>query len=178
MGELEQYKSEFLKAYDEYADQIFRFCYFRVSDRDVAEDLVQETFLRTWHYGIKGNEIKDVRAFLYQAARNLIIDYYRKSKSDSLDSLLEEGAQFEHIESSESPDLSTDHEYTLEKITDVIKELKDIHKEVLILRYIEGYGPKEIAKMLQLTENTISVRLHRAVNELREKLDNKNEHDA
>ncbi|PIR38353.1 MAG: hypothetical protein COV34_01975 [Candidatus Zambryskibacteria bacterium CG10_big_fil_rev_8_21_14_0_10_42_12] len=177
MDQYKQYKHDFLSAYDEYADPIFRFCYYRVSDRDVAHDLVQEVFMRTWKYGIQGNEIKDIRAFLYQTARNLIIDYYRKAKVDSLDQLSDDGMQFDDSAFIDPQDIVIDATYTLEKVKRVIMDLKDIHKEVIILRYIEGYGPKDIAHMLNQTENVISVRLHRGMQELKEKLDHIQNHD-
>ena len=47
-------EEEFLRAYEEFADAIFRHCYFRISDREVAKDLTQETFTRTWKYIVDG----------------------------------------------------------------------------------------------------------------------------
>ena len=82
-------EQKFLKAYDEYSDAIFRHCYFRVSDREKAKDLTQDTFTKTWEYVLKNGEVTDLRAFLYKVANNLIIDTYRKKKEDSLDDMME-----------------------------------------------------------------------------------------
>src|SRR5690349_19793406 len=62
--------NQFLQAYDEFADPIFRHCYFRVFRRDRAKELVQETFLRAWEYQLQGKPIENIRAFLYRIANN------------------------------------------------------------------------------------------------------------
>src|SRR3989344_6415935 len=82
-------ETQFLEAYDKYADAIFRYCYYRVFDRDKANDYVQEAYCRTWKYLMQGNQIENIRAFLYRTANNIIIDESRKKKSFSLDQIME-----------------------------------------------------------------------------------------
>ena len=74
----------FFEAYEAYADAIFRHCYFRLNDRELAKDMMQEAFTRTWEYVQNGNNPTNIRAFIYRVASNLIIDHYRKKKSYSL----------------------------------------------------------------------------------------------
>ena len=69
------HKQLFLKAYEEYADSIYRHCVVRVSDSERAMELMQETFLRALESLQQGTSIKNMRAFLYKIANNLIIDY-------------------------------------------------------------------------------------------------------
>ncbi|MBI5466917.1 MAG: RNA polymerase subunit sigma-70, partial [Candidatus Kerfeldbacteria bacterium] len=57
---------EFLRHYEQFADAIFRHCYYRVFDAEQAHDLVQETFLRTWQYLVSGHQIDRIRPFLYR----------------------------------------------------------------------------------------------------------------
>ena len=71
-------EQEFSALYHQHADAIYRHCYFRVHNKDLAEDLTQETFIKTWKYIIEGKEIKNMKAFLYRVALNLIIDHSRK----------------------------------------------------------------------------------------------------
>ena len=52
-------EKEFLDAYQQYADAIYRHCFFRVYNRDLAQDLTQETFIKTWKYISEGKEIKN-----------------------------------------------------------------------------------------------------------------------
>lgn len=176
MDELKQYKNDFLSAYDLYADSIYRFCYFRISNKELAEDMVQEVFMRTWKYGTEGHEIKDVRAFLYQTARNMIIDHYRKShtKMASLDTLSEEGVEFENGVEVDAQDVLVDKTYTFDKIKTDIQKLKDLHKEVVVLRYVEGLSVAEIAEILGQSENVVSVRIYRAIKELQGLVQDKN----
>jgi len=62
------------------SDAIFRFCLVRVSDREQAMDITEETFLRLWKSLLDGKEILNNKAFLFTLARHLIIDWYRKKK--------------------------------------------------------------------------------------------------
>src|ERR1043165_1036473 len=82
-------EKEFLDAYKQHADAIFRHCYFRVYNKDLAEDLTQDTFIKTWKYISEGKEIKNIKAFLYKVAVNLIIDHSRKKTALVLDDLKE-----------------------------------------------------------------------------------------
>src|SRR3989338_4735544 len=87
-------QDEFLQAYEAYNDAIFRYCYFRVYDRERARELSQETFMKAWEYLSRtGKKIENLRAFLYKIATNLIIDNSRQKgkKTVSLDQLHEEG---------------------------------------------------------------------------------------
>ena len=81
----------FGEIYQTHLDAIFRHCYFRVSDRDQAQDLAQATFIKTWEYLRKGKRIDNMKAFLYKVANNLVVDYYRQKKAISLDALKEKG---------------------------------------------------------------------------------------
>ena len=71
----------FLEAFDTHADSLFRHACFRLSDRERARDLVQDTFLKAWDYLRGGGEIQNIKSFLYRILHNLIIDEYRKKSS-------------------------------------------------------------------------------------------------
>ena len=73
-------KALFTEIYDKESDAIFRFCVTRVSSREQALDLTQDTFVRLWRSLIQGQEIRNPRAFLFTVAHRLIIDWYRKKK--------------------------------------------------------------------------------------------------
>src|SRR3989344_2415025 len=72
---------KFKTIYEKESDAIFRFCLVRVSDREQALDITQETFLRLWQNLFEGKEIRNERAFTFTIANHLIIDWYRKKKS-------------------------------------------------------------------------------------------------
>lgn len=157
-SELEQ---QFLTAYRDFSDAIFRHCLLRVFDRELARDLTQETFTRTWTYIAEGKTIENVRAFLYRVATNLIINEVRRKKPYSLDALHEQG--FNPGAASSALEEAETHE-----ITAVFAVLASPYREAVILRYIDGFSPKEIAEMLGESENVVSVRIHRGIKKAQE----------
>lgn len=150
--------NSFLEAYDAYADDIFRFCLSKINNRDDALDITQETFVKTWEYLEDGNTVDNIRAFLYRVARNRIYDFYRKKKSTSLDHYHEEGFEFE----------SDSHERMIEKNNahismKILNKLSESDKELLIMRYFDELSIPEIASIIDEKENTVSVKVHRAL---------------
>jgi RNA polymerase sigma-70 factor (ECF subfamily) len=158
-------KALFLSAYDAYADELYRFCFMKVSNREKAEDLVQDVFTRFWQVLRDGTSPDNPRAFLYTLARNRVIDWYRKKKESSLDVLQEAGVDFAGSSGSEV----TDHA-EMERLLAAVNELDESSREVLLLRYMEGWTPVEIAELNQESPNAVSVRLNRALEKVRTKL--------
>ena len=72
------YKKKFNKIYDEYVGKIYRFVYVKVSSKETAEDLTSQAFTKSWQAMKGGADIKNPKAFVYQIARNLVIDFYRE----------------------------------------------------------------------------------------------------
>lgn len=153
---------EFLAAYDEHSDALFRHCLMRVRDRDAAKDLVQEAFSRTWLYMSQGKKVEHIRAFLYRVANNLIVDGSRKKKSASLDAMMEADGFEPKDESIRDPsDVPAARE-----AMQMLKGLDDIYRTAITMRYIDEMSPKEIAATLGVSENVISVRIHRGIERL------------
>ncbi len=157
----------YLKAYDQYSGALFRYVYYRVFNHERARDYTQEIFTRTWQYLIEGKKVKNLRAFLYQVARNLIIDESRKRQTVSLDEMHEEQGFDPPSDDSEKMIASIDAKAALE----IIEELDDKHKDVFILRYVNDLKPKEIAEILGESQNVISVRIHRAKQKIQESIE-------
>lgn len=157
----------FVSAYDEYADAIFRHCFFRVSDRERAKELSQEVFVRAWEYVKKHNEdeVENMQALLYHIARNLIIDEYRgrKKQSVSLDAMNEEDG-FDPGDNGHEEIIRASE---MGEVKKAMEELPDHFREVLLLRYVDDMSVKDIGELLGEKENAISVRIHRGIAELR-----------
>lgn len=149
------------KAYEEYADVLFRYCFFKLSNREEALDAVQEVFTRTWAYFRGGQEIRNIRSFLFRVARNLIIDFYRREKVYTLSALEEREA-----DPPQSPDDAV-RNAEVSVVRAALGKLPEHYREVLTLRYFSGFSPREIAELLDESENAVSVRLHRALARLR-----------
>ena len=74
---MEAGEKEFLENFEKYSDKLFRHALFRLSNKERAEEIVQECFMKTWDYLRKGNEVKQYSAFLYRTLNNMIVDEYR-----------------------------------------------------------------------------------------------------
>lgn len=165
-------QSQFIALYDEYADRIFKYCYFRVSSKEEAEDITAKVFLKTWEYIEKGNKIEYPKTFLYKSANNLVIDFYRTTKRnkelslDDPDREIEIPIQDDFIE-------NMDVRILLSEVREHIEALPEKYQLIVILRYVDDLTIPEIADITDLSENNISVRLHRAVEKLKQQLTDK-----
>lgn len=158
-------EEKFIQSYDQFSDAIFRHCYFRVHNPDIAKDLMQDAFTKTWQYLVDGGEIDNIRAFLYKTATNLIIDLSRKKQTISLDTLEESG-----FEPGYDTRKDIDNNIEVKRILKVIDKLDDAYRDVVIMRYVDDLPPKEIARIIGESENNVSVRIHRGLNKLKELL--------
>ncbi len=158
---------QFEKAYDAHSDAIFRHCYFRVRDRERAKEITQDVFMRTWKYMADGNGIENIRAFLYKTALNLVInETQRRKEHTSLETLREETG----YEPAQEEEIMEGDSVLYDRMFVELEKLPEQYKLVLVYRYIDGLSVKEIAQMLGEMSNTVSVRLHRAKVELRDRL--------
>lgn len=155
-------EQSFLQGYEEFSDELFRFCLVKVRNRDEALDIVQETFVRVWEYLRKGREIDHLRGFLYRTARNIIVDQSRKHSTLSLDGLHEE-QNFDPATSPQAFGVGID----LERALAALNALDDPHREILTLRFLQDLEIDEIAETLSMTRNAVSVRIHRAIEALK-----------
>lgn len=155
-------EKQFLEAYEKYSDAIFRYCYYRVFDRDKAKDFVQEAYCRTWKYISEGKKVDNIRAFIYKIANNVIIDDSRKKKATSLNQIMEKGYT-PSVDNREK----TQNYFTGQEILEVVKSLDEKYRDVILLKYIEDLSTREISLILNETENNIYVRLNRGFEQVK-----------
>jgi RNA polymerase sigma-70 factor, ECF subfamily len=165
----QEIQQQFLSAYDNYSEAIYRHCFFRVYSKVRAEELVQETFMRVWQYLMQGKKVENLRAFLYRVANNLIIDESRKKKEESLEILMEKSPAYEP---SYEGHKSIEKKILYNEVVDGMKDLPPDYKEILVLRYIDDLDPKEIAQILETNANNVSVKINRAVKALKTRFHN------
>jgi RNA polymerase sigma-70 factor (ECF subfamily) len=166
-------RKDFSKIYDKYIDKIYRFVYFKVNSRPIAEDLCSETFLRGWEAFKKGKnpdneyqEIENPPAFLYQIARNLIIDYYREKGKAKIVSAEETPMEDPRMNLEEKAALNSE----METVRLALSNLKDDYQDLIIWHYLEGFSVDEIAQMVGKSEGAVRVQLHRALKSLQDEL--------
>jgi RNA polymerase sigma-70 factor (ECF subfamily) len=156
--------------YQKYVSDIYRFIAFKVPTAQDAEELTSDVFLKVWsHLTTKDSSpIRGFRAFLYQTARNTIIDWYRKKATSA-----EQPTEMHTLhlpDTSNSIEDTTDTNLQIGALLAHMDSLKSEYKEVLILKYIEELSTAEIATVLQKKQTAVRVTLHRATKALQDKL--------
>lgn len=149
-------------AHTDYSKSLNSRAYFKVSDKAVGEDLVAQTFMKTWMYLVKGGKVENMKAFLHHILNNLVIDHYRKQKTSSLDALLEKG-----FEPSENKTESMIDAMDSKSILTLIKQLPIKYKKIMNMRYKQDLSLSEISSIIKITKSTLSVQLHRGLEKLK-----------
>ncbi|MAZ29850.1 hypothetical protein CL655_01040 [bacterium] len=149
-------RDEFAFLYEKYVDKIFNYFWYRVGhDRDVAEDLTQEVFVRAYKHLDKFQIRKTSYAsYLLTIAHNVLVNYYRSPKPISIEST---GVDVpEEIWS----DIETKD--NLRSMWRAIQHLPLNERDMLYLKYQKGYKVKDIAKIVGKSENAVKLTLSRA----------------
>lgn len=170
-------KDAFIEAYDLYADDIYRFVFFKIGHDEEAKDLTSAVFLKVWNYAqSKGlDESKSLRAFIYKTARNLIIDHYRQlreteARLDDTERVLGGMLIDEKQNLKKQSEILSDMEMVKEGLT----KLKDEYREIILLRFIDELSFAEISEVTGKAAGNIRVLTFRALQALKEILEEKN----
>ncbi len=161
-------KEAFSELYDLYIDKIYRFIYFKVSNRADAEDLTSQTFLKIWQLALEGKIRlgESFQAFLYQVARNIVIDSYRYRKKTAGTVSIDDAVNV--IDGAKTAEEQIAQNQENQEIKARLKKLKREYQEVIILHYLNELSIKEIADILSKKKGSVRVTLHRALKALKE----------
>ena len=149
-------------AHQAHAKDLGMRAFFKVSNHEIVEDLVQQTFMKTWMYLVKGGKIETMKAFLYHILNNLIVDEYRKRKNSSLDALTEKGFEPRVVDQSNQINF-LDGEIAVR----LIERLPETYRKVVYMRYVQDLSIKEISLATGQSANTIVVQIHRGIAKLK-----------
>lgn len=156
-------QAAFAEVYDRYVDALYRFVSFRVRTPELAQDITSELFLRVWQHLTNGEtKVDNLRAYLYQVARNLIADHYRGQ--DELLGLDDMVAAPEH---SSSGHAQLERRIALADVERALTRLRPDWQELVLLAHVEGMKPQEIAIIIGKSRGSTRVMLHRAMTELK-----------
>jgi RNA polymerase sigma-70 factor (ECF subfamily) len=136
-----------------YLTPVYSFVFRLVRDKDVAEDITQDTFIKAWK---KIDATQNVRAFLFTIARNLAYDYFRKNKDEYFEDELE------------VPDTAPLAPELLDN-EEIIKNIHHKHLELILLHDVEDMTFEEIANIVGRPMNTVKSQYRRAVYDLHQK---------
>ncbi len=159
-------RDAFGEIYNLYLKKIYRFIYFSVQDKELAEDLTQTTFYKAWVSLPKFSlESGTIQAYLFTIARNLIIDESRKKKEINATSF---GEGFEQVSSDDpNPEEQIVKKEIQDSVWKALEKLKQEEKDLVILRYFEEMEYSEIAQITGKKEGAIRVMLHRILKTLK-----------
>jgi len=153
--------------YERYMDQIYRYVYYRVSDRDEAQDLTETIFVKAWEalprFRSRGATF---RAWLYRIARNAVIDRHRTRK---VVVPLEHAQDWLDIEAS-SPEAAAETAEEWATLSLALSQLKPRLREVILHRFVNGLSHAETARVMGLRKGHVRVLQHRALNQMRDLL--------
>jgi RNA polymerase sigma-70 factor (ECF subfamily) len=154
--------------YDRYFDTVFRFVYFRVGNRQLAEDLTADTFLRALkRIGSFTWQGRDLGAWLVTIARNLVADHFKSGRyrlevttGDVLD------AEREDRGPEGSPESAVVDHITNVELLKAVKQLNPEQQECIVLRFLQGFSVAETAQAMAKNEGAIKALQYRAVRAL------------
>jgi RNA polymerase sigma-70 factor (ECF subfamily) len=160
-----------------YQHRLMRYLLYLTGNREMAEDLFQEVWMRVLVRGAQFNGKARFGTWLFTIARNLVIDQRRKRTMSSLDELFEGGSEddrpmnFELAGDDPTPFDRFSSSEDRERIAGALMELDTLYREVLVLRFHEELSLDEIAKVTRAPLSTVKSRLYRGLAAIKPKLD-------
>jgi len=157
-------KDDFGMAYEAHSRSIYRFFYWRTRDSQLSEDLTSNVFEKAWRSrsSFKGGSIT---AWLYRIASNLLIDHWRVKPTLPLaeEDTLSSGA--------EEIGVTLDKQIAADQLTRAISKLSPEMRQVVMLRFMEDFSARQVAKKLGTSEGNVRVIQYRALKQIRKHLD-------
>lgn len=142
---------------------VFRYAYWLCKNKPLAEDLVQETFLRAWRSLDSLQNDKAAKAWLFTILRRENARLYERYRPELVD--------IEGQSIAENDDNEPDSRMDRQLLHNAINRLESEYREPLLLQVIGGFSGKEIAEILDLNNNTVMTRLFRARSKLKQEFD-------
>jgi len=159
---------------EQYQHRLLRYLVHLSGNRELAEDLFQETWIRVLERGHQYDGKHEFSTWLYAVARNLTIDYLRKKSPVSLDGLMENSEEHAPLEPADPRPLAWEvvqqHEQA-ERIGTALIGIPAEYRETVVLRFQEGMTLDEIAMVTGAKLGTVKSRLYRGLNLLMTRLE-------
>jgi RNA polymerase sigma-70 factor (ECF subfamily) len=154
----------FGRLYDRYADTVYRFIYFRVNDRGLAEDFTSETFLRALRrIGTISYQGRDIGAWFVTIARNIVLDHLKSARHRLETTTADTIEGRDYAPSTEAAVLDT---LQSERLMQAVGQLGDEQRECVMLRFVHGMSVSETAQIMGKNDGAIKALQHRAVRKL------------
>lgn len=160
----------FGEIFDLYLTPIYRFIYFRISNKEDAEDLTEEVFMKAWE---KINTFKKMSnipfsAWLFQIAKNIVTDFWRKNKDTlEIDENHEDKKSFKELVQ------NTEVNFERKRLKKALNEIPSVQADAISLKFFSELSNQEIATVLKKSEGAVRILLSRGLKRLREIMDQK-----
>ncbi len=154
----------FTAAYHEYKDALNRYAFWKLRDQAMSQDLVQNTFMKAWNYFVKGGTVYSIKSFLYHILNNLIIDEYRKHKTESLDRLVEK-REIEELQTNPSDHFMDVFDARVTNL--LLTKLPEKFQKIVRMKYLKELSLNEISSLTGQSKNAIAVQAHRGLKKLK-----------
>ncbi len=158
-------QAAFGEVYDGFVKKLYDYSFFRIKDKQAAEDIVSDTFMKALeHVGSFDPTKGSAASWLYRIARNTLVDYYRSHKKTT---------QFpEDFDIADTSSLKIDMENKdmLYKVEHALQKLSEKEREIIVLRVWDELSYKEIAQVLGKSEASLKMAASRALRALRTQL--------
>lgn len=164
-----------------YQHRLLRYLLYLTGNRELAEDLFQETWMRVLTRGSQFNGNSRFDTWLFTIARNLVIDLRRRRPMASLEEMCDSGDDDRPFEVPSQEKSPFDHFNTAESgqlVADALLTLEPLHREVLVLRFHEEMSLEEIARFTRAPLSTVKSRLYRGLAALRPRMEAATRHSA
>jgi RNA polymerase sigma-70 factor (ECF subfamily) len=161
-------KDSFKKLYLQYHPVLFRFVVSRVHDEDIAEDIVQDTFVRVWEIRQSLASDKSFFSLIAKVSSNLSKDHF---KHEAVRLRHKENITEIYDRQSDKPDKQLETEFIKKNILNIIHQYLPLkQRTIFLLSRIEGKSNEEIAEMLGISQRTVENQLYRALKTLKKKI--------
>ena len=161
-------REEFKNMFNTHFEPVRNYVYYRSGDKELANDVAQETFLRYWEKSsAKADGIENIRGFLFKMAGDIFITAYRKKQKMMSYSVLSNGNSF-----SNSPEEEMTYKETMLNYENALANLPEKQRTVFLLNRMDGLKYHEIALNLGLSVKAIEKRMKNALEFLRKAVNN------
>ena len=157
----------------QYQHRLLRYLLYLTGNREMAEDIFQETWMRVLKRGDQFNGKSRFDTWLFTIARNLVIDVRRKRTMSSLEAMREageDGRSFDVAAEGPSPFETYQTSESGQRVAEALLTLEPLHREVLVLRFHEELSLEEIAQVTHSPLSTVKSRLYRGLSALKPRI--------
>jgi RNA polymerase sigma-70 factor (ECF subfamily) len=157
----------------QYQHRLLRYLLYLTGNRETAEDIFQETWMRVLKRGDQFNGKSRFDTWLFTIARNLVIDVRRKRTMSSLEAMREtgeDGRSFDVPADGPSPFEMYQTSENGQRVAEALLTLEPLHREVLVLRFHEELSLEEIAQVTHSPLSTVKSRLYRGLSALKPRI--------